>query len=509
MKKTFLYSIIVASAAIFTTTSCKKQLEVQKLSILDESAALKTPNGIDGTITSIYANLKAQAAYGRDQLALPEALADNGFVTNHSGRLVGETRNQPGSHFVNWGNAYNSINLCNLVLDAIAAPASITPTPTSSQLSNWEGQLKFLRALNYFDLARNYSYIPSFIVTASDKGGVPLMLTGIRTSDAASAAKPSRGTIASVYTQMYNDLTTAVAKLPTTSTQYPFRLTQDAAKALFAKVCLYNKDYVNAKTWADQVITSKGATLRTAANYVAGWRSAVNPESLFEVAFATSGESLGVNVSMQSTFTSLVTPGVPGSTGGWGDLGASFGLLTDLGITLTSPATYGISNCAVASRSVDVRNQLFEPGSSGRGLTVIECTKFLGKSGALYTDNIPVIRIAEVYLIRAEAMCADAASSVYNLTNAIADINTIRTNRGLTAYAGAASQAAVLDEAVLQRRLELAMEGNRFYDLKRLGRNILKSPFYSDVLINDYRILPQIPTTDISLNPNIVQNVGY
>ncbi len=508
MKKIFIKSFLIFTTVLIINTGCKKQLDVQKLSILDEAAALKTPNGIDGTITSIYSNLKAQASYGRDQLALPDALADNGIVTNHSGRLVNETRNAPFAHFVNWGNCYNSINLCNLVLDAIASPGNISPAPTAAQLANWEGQLKFLRALNYFDLARNYAYIPSFIITANDKGGVPLMLTGIRTSDAANAAKPSRGTIAATYTQIYSDLTAAVAKLPTTSTQYPYKVTQDAAKALFAKVCLYNKDYVNAKTWADQVITSKGATLRNAGNYVAGWRAAINPESLFEVAFITSGESLGVNVAMQSTFTSLVTPGNQASTGGWGDLGASLSLLNDLGITLTNPATYNINNCSVASRTADVRNLLFEPGSTGRGLTFIECTKFLGKSGALYTDNIPVIRIAEVYLIRAEAQASDAASSVYNLINAKADVDMIRTNRGLLVSAGI-TQSAIIDEIVLQRRLELAMEGNRLYDLKRLGRNIIKSPFYSDVLINDYRILANIPQADLSLNPNIIQNVGY
>jgi starch-binding outer membrane protein, SusD/RagB family len=507
MNKKLIKSIL-GILCILIITSCKKQLDVQKLSILDETAALKTVNGIEGTLTTIYSNLKSQNSYGRDQLALPEALADNGIVTNHSGRLIGETNNARNAHFVNWGSNYYSINLCNLVLDAIGAPASISPLPTAAQLSNWEGQLKFLRALNYFDLARNYCYIPSFNVVANDKGGVPLMLTGIKTSDAANAIKPSRGTIAATYAQIYSDLTSAVAKLPTTSTQYPFKVTQDAAKALFAKVCLYNKDYANAKTWADQVITSKGSTLRNATNYLAGWRASVNPESLFEVTFATSGESLGVNVSMQSTFTSLVTPGNQATAGGWGDLGTSLSLLNDLGITLTNPATYNINNCSVLSRSADVRNLLFEPGSTGRGLTFIECTKFIGKNGALYTDNIPVIRIAEVYLIRAEALSADATSPIYNLTNAKSDVDLIRTSRGLVASAGV-TQTAISDEVQLQRRLELAMEGNRFFDLKRLGKNLIKSPFYSDVLINDYRILPPIPQTDINLNPNLIQNVGY
>lgn len=499
---------LAALSLMILSVSCKKQLEVTPLTLLDESKALKTVAGVDGAISSIYASLKSQVYYGRDMIAFADALGDNGFATNHSGRLIGEARNAIGSHFVNWSTLYNSINQANIVLDALITPGEIVPAPTAAQLASWEGQLKFLRALLYFDLERIYSYIPGAVVSANDKGGVPLMLTGIRTSELANTAKPSRGTIAAVYSQIYADLTTAVAKLGATPSQFPFRASKEAAQALFAKVALYNKDFVTAKNWADLVITARGSTLRNAGNYVAGWRSAVNPESLFEVAFATSGESLGVNVSMQSSFTCLVTPGVPASTGGWGDLGASISLINDLGITLVSPATYGVNPCAVASRSADVRNQLFEPGSPGRGLTFIECTKFLGKNGALYTDNIPVIRISEVYLIRAEAQSANSTSAAYNLTNAKADLDLIRTNRGLAAL-GSATQTAIVDDISLQRRLELAFEGNRFFDLKRLGKDIFKSPTYSDVLFNDFRILPAIPNGDLQLNPNLIQNVGY
>ena len=88
---------------------------------------------------------------------MPEALADNGLNTNHSGRLVGEVRNAIGAHFANWATIYNAINQANLILDAIATPGGITPAPTAVQLASWEGQLKFLRALFHFDLVREYS----------------------------------------------------------------------------------------------------------------------------------------------------------------------------------------------------------------------------------------------------------------------------------------------------------------------------------------------------------------
>ncbi len=499
---------LTVAFVMMLTVSCKKQLEIVPLGVLDEGQALKTVAGIEGAIASVYSVLKNVNYYGQAQVSLPEALADNGLNTGHSGRLVNEVRNAIGAHFVTWTLIYNAINQANLVLDAIAAPGDIKPAPTAAQLASWEGQLKFLRALFHFDLVRDYSYIPGAVVAANDKGGIPVMLVGIRTSELANSAKPSRGTIAAVYTQIYADLTAAVAKLGSIPAQFPFRASKEAAQALFAKVALYNKDFVTAKSWADLVITARGSSLRNAANYVAGFRASFNPESIFEVAFATAGESIGVNTSMQSSFSSLVTPGVPASVGGWGDLGASLSLLNDMGITLAAPASYGITPCAIAARGPDVRNLLFEPGSPGRGLTVIECTKYLGRSGTIYLDNIPLLRIAEMYLIRAEAQSANSAAASYNLVNAKSDIDLIRTSRGL-APLGAATQTAIVDDVLLQRRLELAFEGNRFFDLKRLGKDIFKSPAYSDVPFNDFRILPAIPQGDIQLNPSIIQNVGY
>ncbi|MDX2290644.1 MULTISPECIES: RagB/SusD family nutrient uptake outer membrane protein, partial [Streptomyces] len=105
-------------------------------------------------------------------------------------------------------------------------------------------------------------------------------------------------------------------------------------------------------------------------------------------------------------------------------------LLNDLGITLSggnTTANFAL-NHVISSRSTDVRNLLFEPGTAGRGPIKTECTKYLGKNGTINLDNVPVYRIAEAYLIRAEAQ-ATAGSPVLNLTNALADLKTIKSNR--------------------------------------------------------------------------------
>jgi hypothetical protein len=126
----------------------------------------------------------------------------------------------------------------------------------------------------------------------------------------------------------------------------------------------------------------------------------------------------------------------------------------------------------------------------------------LGKSGTVNLDNIPVIRISEMYLNRAEANY-----ELGNIAGALADINLIRTRSGLTALAATVTGAPLLAEILRQRRLELAFEGHRFFDLKRRGADLVKVP--RNIAFTDYLILARIPTGQISLNPNLKQNSGY
>jgi hypothetical protein len=145
-------------------------------------------------------------------------------------------------------------------------------------------------------------------------------------------------------------------------------------------------------------------------------------------------------------------------------------------------------------------------GTAGRGLAKVECTKYVGKNGFPNLDNIPVIRVAEVILNRAEAF-ATPGSPVFNEASALADLNRIITNRGLPAVT--LTGAALYEEIINQRRLELAFEGHRFFDLKRLGRDLVKAPHYNTVPFFDTRILAPLPQRELDGNKNLVQNPGY
>jgi hypothetical protein len=334
-----------------------------------------------------------------------------------------------------------------------------------------------MRALLYFNMMRIYAWDPSVVVTQFDRGGVPLMLTGVLILT--QITQPARAPIRDVYQQLYRDLQEATQKAPTAGG--PHRITRGAAFALFAKVALYNGDWENASRYATEAINSNVGRLATNANYVAAWRERVHPESILEVLFQQEAESQGVNESNQSAFTTRVSL-TSTSLGGWG-------------------AVVPTTQFLALHQAGDVRRQLYQLGVNRSNIVVEECTKFLGKTGTIYMDNIPVLRVSEMILIRAEAQ-----ARLGNAAQAIADVNTIRTRCGLAPVAGLTG-SALLEEILLQRRLELAFEGDRWFDLKRLGRDVIKAT--GDLQYGDPRYLAPIPLREIQANPSLVQNNGY
>ena len=500
--KTGMLAMLVAAFA-----SCRDALIIEPRQSIDANTALTSKDGINAAVVSVYSRLKSARLYGRDLIAIPEALSDNGFATNKSGRLQPEANNVYRAHFTDalWSTCYNGINQANLILEAV--PSVNAPGITAADKTSWTAQMQFLRALYYFDMIKVYSYIPGAIVNAQDKGGIPLITKGISSSTAALALLPSRSPIADVYALIINDLLAAEAALTFPGLGVSFA-NKAAAQAMLSRVYLYMKDYANAKKWADACITLAGSRLSSAGTYVAQWRGSNHNESLFQLVYATNGENVGVNESLQTSFSTLTAPGNTTVTGGFGDLVPTLSLMNDLGITLNGGNTTANFSLSVTglTRGSDVRALLYESGTTGRGASKVECTKYIGKNGFINLDNVPVVRIAEVYLNRAEAM-STPGSPVFNETAALADLNTIATNRGLAAFTVTGS--ALYEEVLKQRRLELAFEGHRFFDLKRLGRDLVKAPHYNAVAFSDIRILAPLPQREIDGNKNMVQNAGY
>ncbi|MBL7818235.1 MAG: RagB/SusD family nutrient uptake outer membrane protein [Saprospiraceae bacterium] len=482
MKKFFKYIILFSA---LTVSSCDKLIEVTPRQSIDTSTALNSQENINAAITDVYVALKAVEIYGRDLICTAEALGDDSRIINRAGgRYVNQGSNVINNHIGGWSVYYAAINRANLVLRAL--PKS---TFSDAKKAELEGEVKFLRALLYFNLMRTYAFEPKAIIASLDKGGVPLMVDGV---DALSEVSyPERAPVADVYAQIYKDLTDAVAKAPTTGG--PNKATKAAANALFARVALYNEDWANAVKYATDALAGGLGRFVASNEYVASWRAASHPESIFEVLFQTRQENIGVNESIQSAYTSI------------GSVSEATALAASRPATLPPASGWGavVPTTALLALydSIDVRKGLYQLGLNRSNTITTECTKFLGKSGIVYMDNVPVIRISELYLIRAEAYAKQD-----KLVEALADVNKIRTRAGIAAST-AATSTALLTEIEKQRRLELAFEGHRWFDLKRNKKDVVKST--GNVPYGDARILAPLPTSEILVNKKLVQNAGY
>ncbi len=377
MKNILIYIMLIG---IIGLVSCKDLIEVQPRQSIDTEVALNSQENINAAITDVYVSLKSVDIYGRNLYSTAEALGDDARIINRAGgRYNNEGNNVINSHLGGWATYYTAINKANLVLRAL--PKS---TFVDAKKTELEGELKFLRALLYFNLARIYAFEPKAIIAAVDKGGVPLVLDGVNATS--EITYPSRASVVEIYTQIYKDLTDAVAKTSTSGA--PHKATKAAAQALFARVALYNEDWDNAIKYSTDALASGIGRFVASSEYVASWRGNIHPESIFEILFATRQENVNVNESIQSAYTTIASV-------------AEATALAALRPTTLPPANgWGAvvpTTALIALHdSIDIRRGLYQLGLNRSNSVVTECTKFLGKSGIVYMDNVPVIRVSEL-----------------------------------------------------------------------------------------------------------------
>jgi tetratricopeptide (TPR) repeat protein len=343
-----------------------------------------------------------------------------------------------------WIDSYEVINTVNNVLDAI----NIVKEADRPRV---EGESLFLRGLMYFDLVRFFA--DQYVIGGTNtQYGVPLVLKP--TKGISSSSFVTRNSVEEVYNQVITDLTSAASKLPAKNGIYA---TSGAANALLARVYLQKGDYTKARDAANTVITSNTYSLLP--NYADVFNQDNNtPEDIF-----------ATQITPQDRFSSMTeffsVPEYGGRTG-------------DIDILAAHLALYPAG---------DERKDLFFLG---------EGAMRTGKWNNQY-GGINLIRLAEMYLIRAE--CNARLSTAVGATP-LADYNKIRERAGLTA-----ATTVTLNNILYERRLELAFEGFRIHDQRRLKENVASYPY------NDPKLLFPIPSRELDANPNLKsqQNPGY
>jgi starch-binding outer membrane protein, SusD/RagB family len=500
--KTIKKYLVILCLSLFMVTACNEDvIYIQPEADVLPDVALKRVSGINTLIVSAYRRMHEFTYYGQQQILNAEALADNLVIANNTGRYTGQVVNGVNQHFGIWSAApYQIINDANIVLANVdaAEPALRTSgtlagfpedeTFAAAKRTRYKGEAHFLRALAYHDLVKVYGYEPGMEVASFNLG---VILRTTPTTSVSDADKRARSTNEEVYTQIESDLLNAIALLPAeadfiASTTVPaqqwaanertFRASKASAKALLARVYLFWGRYAQAATLATEAMAETQAVLATAAGYATSFANVTrNPESLFELNVLSADWSTvdGVNNSLASITTSNAASNSQFAVGASAELVAAY-------------------------EAGDVRRNLIV-NNAGRN----EMRKWTGEKGN-FLENIPLIRRSEMLLIVAEG---NARSG--NDPAAQTAINTLRTNRGLAATT--ATGATLTNLIMNERRVELAFEGHRFFDLKRLGMNIVKPVALgiSDVPYSDYRILANIPNAEITYNELLQQNPNY
>jgi starch-binding outer membrane protein, SusD/RagB family len=461
--------VFAVSAAVLLGTGCKKNLDLLPTDTFDESKAYVTVDDLQRGLNTVYGRFD-----GDNTIYINATISDEvKFGPDNAGQGQFEYRLQynadnttSGSTTSGWFSNYSMINQANRVLDAIPTVPSVAANDDARK-NIIRGQALALRAYGYLELIQRYAKR----YNASDPFGVPVVLKNEL------LGAPARNTTGEVVTQIEKDLNDAKALLtaPTAATFDDKFINQISVVALQARVALYKGDWAAARDNATTVINSAVRPLTSGTDYANIWTDASTSEVLLR--FRRTGQSVGAN------FT---------TTGGQ---------------VYFSPSDKFV---AQFPSSADVRRNVCIITAGGKR----NINKHFTSAAGPRINDVKAIRIAEMYLIRAEALAElDGAA---NFTAATADLNLLRTNR-ITGYVNQtfADKAALISAIMIERYKELAFEGFRLFDLKRKGLDVnrnasdVDSPNWQNLLSSNFRMTFPIPPAELQGNRNMVQNPGY
>ena len=477
MKK--IYTITLSS--LLLCISCNSMLEINPKDSLPGDKALSTLSGNESLLLGAYDMMQGTSLYGRDMICTPEILADNCGMAQGGYMYRSDYRNTMGSGCNIWTAAFRVIATTNDVISYIDK-VNIESSQEGTR-NRIKGEALFIRGLLYFDLLRAYAREPDHLVNNFNLG-VPLITEPFVSMGP--EAYPSRNDIFTIWAQIEKDLNEAFTLLQgNDGANFPQRATHYAAKALLSRAYLYQGKWSDAVAAADWVITQNKPSLYTG-EYKDIYTNGV--ESIFELRFSAP-EALGSS-SLHAMY-GTVDDGYRDEEGYGNGRGSGEGELI-IADNLLTQFEEGDKRLTMMRKAYFGSNKVWWN------------TKFNSWQGQFGQDNIPMIRIAEIYLIRAEALLK-ASSPDY--TTARSDVNALRISRGLSATTATDANLAIAIQK--ERRLELCFEGHRFFDLKRQGLDITKEAPSVTLPYTDFKVVAGIPQTEMDVNPHLVNNPGY
>ena len=482
--KAFKFKYVLSIVMAFFAASCSDVINQIPESDITQANFWKTPQDAECGVLAVnnrfMTTVDATFRMGEvrsDEVEMPfkwgYEMIDPGTLEANNNIFLANT--------TSWTAYYNVITRANEVLYFTDKIDFKTNTSDKNRIM---GEAYFYRALTYFILAKNW-------------GAVPLIIEPFFTEGENMYVE--RTPVDQIYTQILKDVELSEQLLPATRSDLRIRPVKAAAQALYCDVLLtrgyssfaQTTDFATAITKADAILANSNYKLESGANYSNIFRKGNSTESIFEIWF-------DYNKSATNALSTFFMP-------------RSYNKNITYGGQTTMMPSHSLVNSFEAGdlRASTTYTVLAKDEEKYYDANVVGITygnKYLGTVTAVgvqrYSDNHYIIyRLPDVMLMKAEALI-----KTNKITEAITIVNQIRSRAGLlgkTASTGNEALALVLAE----RKIELAFEGKRWYDLVRTGKvNDFRT---ESTFIKDRFLLP-VPQTEIDRNPKLLpQNPTY
>ncbi len=489
--KTLKYHVLIAVVGIMTLfAACDKKLEMDPELSIDYDLVYVDDAGVKSALDGAWSIVAGTNLYAGTSIFHSDLLAANstsrivwdGTFIGYRQMFRKSLDKNEGTIASKWIDAYRAINIANNVLTNLGKVAD-------ADKNRVEGEARFIRGILYFELVRFYAQ-PWGFTTNNSHPGVPILTAPVQTYE--NITFPPRNSVAEVYTQIIGDLTVAKTKLAAGKAGANRGLaTSTNTSAFLARVYFSQKDWLKTAQEATIVINEFGPNALN-----------VTPRSCYNNPGYTSEDVFMIRQNLYSN-------------AGQSNNG--------IGTFFASMPGFGRGDVRIQAAQVS----LYESGDLRGGLEDNPNAKVINEISAMYywgygtragrrrttkwgryETNINVIRLAEMYLTRAEANFMSGGSVGDTPFN---DLNRIRSRARASLLAAPAN--VTLDVIKLDRYKELCFEGHDLHDLKRWGGSVVApsgSPYVGQTIQwNDWRMVYPIPQREIEVNSRLMQNQGY
>lgn len=486
MKKLIIISFFLA--IIISLNGCKDYLDIQPVSqgtyvtnTDADSLLFKTPSEVEAALGGVYNDFRNEY-FSLDIFVNGDAQSDDAYAgaDNHNNFQIDEFKINATNANVkrDWAYLYTTIGKANAVYNNVED----VPDLSATRMKQIKGEAAWIRAFMYFQAVQLW-------------GDVPLQLTEVKTVSIEllpiiyPILFPSRKPMAEVYEQIIKDFELALENV-TVSAQHKGFVTKGAANAMLAKVyaTIQPPQWDKVQQYADAVI-SGGYSLLPEYDMLWNNENENSSEAIFEINYegTSSSGNWGASMFRGMDWKKFNTPS--------NDLVAAFDAEGDM-IRKNSSIVFD-----------DVSGRWSDPYWPQATFPFVNKYRIIAQPSP---QNFILLRLADIILLKAEALNANG-----DVAGAAVLVNQIRSRVNLP-NTNAADQQAMRLAIEKERRLELAFEGHRWFDLKRTGRaiavmNNVKGPGGASLgyVVNENRLLWPIPQSELDNNAKLTQNTGY